>query len=262
MQHDTRADYRRFAKCPDPIDAVSLQGRCHASVGGELIAPVVEAGSMSGTRPPNIQVDDDLALRAWRPEDAPVVVEAFSDPAIQHWHFRRYDTEAESLRWIEACSDEWSAERSATWAIVWSSTAEVVGRVTIYTSLADGCGEVSYWVLPRSRRQGIASRACIAATLWAHELGLHRVQLEHSVENEASRRVAIRAGFLDEGVRRGAHLHADGWHDMRMYGHLESDRSHHSEWLQAERVTPINSSPHSADHRSSGASASDPEPAS
>lgn len=178
---------------------------------------------MSGTRPPDIHVDDELGLRAWRPSDGPVVADAFSDPDIQHWHFRRYDTEAEARGWIEARSEDWRAERAATWAIIWSATAEVVGRVTVYTSLEDGYGEVSYWVLPHARRRGIASRVCMAATLWAHELGLHRVQLEHSVENEASRRVALRAGFIEEGVRRGANLHADGWHDMRLYAHLATD---------------------------------------
>ena len=93
-----------------------------------------------------------------------MVVEAFATPDIQHWHFRRYDTDAEAREWI-----------------------------------------------------GVASRACVAATQWAHRLGLHRVQLEHSVHNEASGRVALRAGFVEEGVRRGANLHSDGWHDMRLY---------------------------------------------
>lgn len=178
---------------------------------------------MSGDRPPDIQVDDELALQAWGAEDAPLVVEAFADPDIQHWHFRRYDSEAEALEWIEASFADWQAERAATWAIVRKATAEIVGRVTIYTSLEDGYGEISYWVLPEARRRGVASRACTAATTWAHTLGLHRVQLEHSVQNDASRHVALRCGFIEEGVRRGANLHADGWHDMRLYAHLRTD---------------------------------------
>jgi RimJ/RimL family protein N-acetyltransferase len=35
--------------------------------------------------------------------------------------------------------------------------------------------------------------------------------------------VARRAGFKEEGVRRGANLHDDGWHDMRLYAHLSTD---------------------------------------
>ena len=190
---------------------------------GKLIEPVVAAGAMSGTSPPTIEVDDELALRSWRTGDAPVVVTAFSDPEIQHWHFRRYDTAEEAVGWIEECAANWRAERAATWAIVSRSTGEILGRVTIYTVLAEGHGEVSYWVLPSARRRGVATRACTAATNWAHTLGLHRVELEHSVENDASRRVAMRCGFTEEGVRRDANLHADGWHDMRLYSHLTTD---------------------------------------
>ena len=202
--------------------ALPGQGTVIMEAMGKLIPPVVPAGSMAGDRPPDVRIDDELVLRAWRVEDAPVVVEAFADPDIQHWHFRRYDDEAEALGWIEATFEDWRSERSATWAIVRTAT-DVVGRVTIYTSLEDGHGEVSYWVLPHARRQRVASRACIAAIEWAHALGLHRVQLQHSIANAASRHVALRCGFVEEGVRRGANLHADGWHDMRLYSHLASD---------------------------------------
>ncbi len=66
--------------------------------------------------------------------------------------------------------------------------------------LEDGYGEVSYWVLPSARGRGVATRACVAATRWAHDLGLHRIQLQHSTHNEPSRRVALKAGFVEEGI--------------------------------------------------------------
>ncbi len=188
---------------------------------GKLIAPVVIAGAMADTEQPVIAIDEDLELRPFLPTDAAAVVEAFSDPDIQHWHFRRYDTEAEAQEWIASCAEQWRVERGATWAIDHRSTG-VVGRVAIYTELQDGHGEVSYWVLPRARGRGVATRACVTATRWAHSLGLHRVQLQHSVHNETSRRVALRAGFVEEGVRREANLHRDGWHDMRLYAHVAS----------------------------------------
>ncbi|MDE0803012.1 MAG: GNAT family N-acetyltransferase [Acidimicrobiales bacterium] len=190
---------------------------------GKIIPPVVASGSMTGDGPPVIDIDDAVRLRAWRADDAGVVVDAFADPDIQRWHFRRYDTEREALDWIEATWRDWRAERAATWAVVWTDTDEVAGRVTVYTALEDGHGEVSYWMLPQFRRRGIASRACTAATRWAHALGLHRIQLEHSVENDASEHVALRCRFHEEGVRRGATMHADGWHDMRQYAHLATD---------------------------------------
>ncbi|MGH1493671.1 MAG: GNAT family N-acetyltransferase [Acidimicrobiales bacterium] len=189
----------------------------------KLIPPVVPAGAMSGSDQPEILVDEDLWLRPWHPGDAATVVEAFSTPDIQRYHFRHFATESDAQHWIEDCAEGWRSERSASWAIVERDDNRVVGRVTVYTSLEDGYGEVSYWVLPSSRGRGVATRACVAATRWSHELGLHRIQLEHSIHNEGSRRVALKAGFVKEGIRRGANLHADGWHDMVLYSHLATD---------------------------------------
>ena len=184
---------------------------------------MVEAGSLAGSLQPVVVAGNGLALRPWAIDDAPAVVRAFTDPDIQHWHFRRYETLAEAQVWINSELEGWSSERAVSWAIVRMDSDAVLGRVAIYPNLQDGYGEVTYWVLPDARGQRIATRATVAATKWAHDLGLHRVQLEHSTRNEASRGVAERAGFVSEGVRRAANLHDDGWHDMHLYSHLSTD---------------------------------------
>ncbi len=189
----------------------------------KTVPPVVPAGTMADRDQPQIVIDDGLVLRAWAPDDAPVVMAAFATPDIQRWHFRRFDTEADAGRWIADRNRLWTLETGASWAIVDRASVDVVGRVAIYPKLEDGHGEVSYWVLPSARGRGVATRACVAATDWAHDLGLNRVELQHSIHNAGSRRVALKAGFVEEGVRRGANLHDDGWHDMRLYSHLPTD---------------------------------------
>jgi [ribosomal protein S5]-alanine N-acetyltransferase len=189
----------------------------------KLIPPVVEPGTLAGRLQPTVEVDGELELRPFRRGDSTAVVLAFATPDIQRYHFRRMDDEGEAQRWIEDCADGWRSEKSATWAISEQSSGAVLGRVTIHLSASDGHGEVAYWVLPGARRRRVATRACVAATRWAHQLGLHRIQLEHSTRNEGSKWVASRAGFVLEGIRRGANLHADGWHDMVCYSHLSTD---------------------------------------
>jgi ribosomal-protein-alanine N-acetyltransferase len=54
-------------------------------------------------------------------------------------------------------------------------------------------------------------------------VGLHRVQLDHSTGNNASCRVAAKAGFRFEGTRRGQALPEDGWHDMHMHARVAGD---------------------------------------
>jgi RimJ/RimL family protein N-acetyltransferase len=187
-----------------------------------LIADVVGAGTLGATGQPVLAIDDELELRPFTAADVESVVAAFSTPDIQYFHSRHLDHD-EALDWIEECGTAWRSEKSATWAIADRRTATVLGRVAIYLALAGGRGEVSYWVLPDGRGRGVASRACVAATTWAHRIGLRRVELQHSTANSASRRVAVRAGFREEGVRRDALLHTDGWHDMVLYSHLASD---------------------------------------
>jgi RimJ/RimL family protein N-acetyltransferase len=67
--------------------------------------------------------------------------------------------------------------------------------------------DIGYGVHPDARRRGVATRAIRVLTRWLTEdadgPGLARVQLDHSVENDASCRVALAAGFPREGVRLG-----------------------------------------------------------
>lgn len=188
----------------------------------KLIADVVEPGTLAATDQPLVMIDEELDLRPFLADDVGAVVTAFSTPDIQYFHFRHLD-HAEALEWIEQCGTAWRSEKSATWAIVDRRTAHVLGRVTIHLSLAQGHGEVSYWVLPDARGRGVASRACVSATRWAHGIGIRRIELQHSATNTTSHHVAASAGFREEGVRREALLHADGWHDMVLHSHLSTD---------------------------------------
>ena len=188
-----------------------------------MIPDVVGAGVVSAAEQPTLTIDHTLVLRPFREDDVEAVVDAFSTADIQYFHARRLNHQ-EANQWILDSWQHWQSEHAATWAIETRPDCRVVGRVTIYLFLADGRSEVAYWVLPEGRGRGIATRACAAATRWAHSTGIHRVELQHSTKNEASQRVAVSAGFIREGVQREAGLHADGWHDMVLYAHLSTDQ--------------------------------------
>lgn len=187
------------------------------------VPPAIAAGAMADAVQPRVTVDEELALRPWEHGDAPAVLAAFSDPDIIRWHTRRLTTLDEATTWIETNIAAWTSERSSSWAIVDVSNEQVLGRTALHTQLEDGTAEIAYWVLPGARRRGVAARAAIAATAWGHAFGFHRIELEHSIHNQASCEVAKRAGFLVEGVKRASQLHADGAHDMHLHSHLMTD---------------------------------------
>jgi RimJ/RimL family protein N-acetyltransferase len=183
-----------------------------------LTAPVVPAGALSQVAQPILRAGD-LVLRPWAEGDAAALVAAFADPEIQRWHARTVESLAEASDMIARYQRAWRNETGAHWAV---TGPEVIGRVALRTvDLEEGCAEIAYWVTPAARGRGAAPGSAIALSGWAlGELGLHRLDLEHSVANAASCRVAQKAGFAYEGTRRSAVLHGDGWHDMHLHARI------------------------------------------
>ncbi len=166
---------------------------------------------------------DELVIRPWRLSDVDAVVAAFADPAIRRWHVRTMTDEAQARDWIRCWADSWAACSDADWAV--TDRDRVVGHVGFRKiDLLERRAGISYWTLPAARGRGVAVRAASAASAWMFEqLGLHRIELTHSMLNEASCRVAVRAGFAAEGVARSSGLHADGWHDMHVHARIAGD---------------------------------------
>jgi RimJ/RimL family protein N-acetyltransferase len=83
---------------------------------------------------------------------------------------------------------------------------------------------VGYLMAPWARGRGYATAALRAACLWGFEsLGLHRIEWQAYVGNEASRRVAQRAGFTLEGVARAGCLQRGEYRDAWTGALLASD---------------------------------------
>jgi len=62
-------------------------------------------------------------------------------------------------------------------------------------------GSVGYWLLPRARGRGLATRAVRLISSWAtREMGVTNLRLTTEPKNDGSRRVAERSGFRQTGV--------------------------------------------------------------
>jgi RimJ/RimL family protein N-acetyltransferase len=186
-----------------------------------LVPPAMAAGALASLAQPTIEVDG-LVLRPWTGGDASAVVGAYSEPTIQRWHVRSM-TPAEATAWIEAWVARWNADSGGGWAI--ASGSAVLGQISLRrVELADGLGELSYWVVPAARGDHVASRALRGLTAWLFgHLALNRLEVSHSTVNPPSCRVAANAGYRLEGTKRREALHADGWHDMHLHARLRDD---------------------------------------
>jgi [ribosomal protein S5]-alanine N-acetyltransferase len=186
-----------------------------------LIEPAVTPGSLARLAQPVLELND-FVLRPWQASDASAVAAAYSEPSIQHWHGRSM-TEDEARAWIDSWSGRWNRESGCGWAVAVGS--RLLGQISLRRlSLPDGVAELSYWVASAARGRGLATRALRALSDWVFDqLCLHRVELNHSVANPASCRVAEKAGYALEGIKRREGLHVDGWHDMHLHARLIDD---------------------------------------
>lgn len=182
---------------------------------------------MEGDRVPRFElgvvVDTQrLRLRPFTVDDVDDVVRAVDDPEIRRWlpWADGYDRD----RAVEYCTEEAhrAPESKLTWAI--DADDHLVGSIAlIRADWSDAKAEVGYWVAPWARRRGYAVEAVRGVAAYAYSIGFHRVELLAAVENAASRGVAERAGFTQEGVLREASRHGKGYTDMVLYAQLSGD---------------------------------------
>jgi RimJ/RimL family protein N-acetyltransferase len=149
----------------------------------------------------------DLIIRPPAVEDAAQAFELLNDPDVRRWNPARDCPDLEAAeRWCRSGAD-WSDGTHATWHAVDRASLTMVGNVSLFAIDADDrVAKIGYRVHPAARGRGVARQMLDAVARWAFESrGLMRVQLEHSVANVASCRVAEAAGFTYEGTARSAY---------------------------------------------------------
>lgn len=142
-----------------------------------------------------------MTLRQWRESDAPAVAAICQDPEIPRWtNVPSPYTEADAREFIRETLGGERAEMAR--AIVDSHDDRLLGAIGLRLP-APGVGEVGYWLAASARGRGAATRAVRLMCAWAfRQFSLARIQLHTLPGNEASERVAERAGFTREGVLR------------------------------------------------------------
>jgi len=163
-----------------------------------------------GEQPP-VLTDGVVRLRAWKPADAPAVWAACQDALIVRFlPVPQPYTEAVAREYVARRALDWSSEGERSFAITDATTGEVLGSIARHLR-AEHRAEFGYWLVPNARSRGVATRALRLFVDWSLETpGLIRLELYTHPENDASGRVAERAGFTREGVRRAWDLDRNG----------------------------------------------------
>ena len=112
---------------------------------------------------------------------------------------------ADDRRVIRYRSDALAADPAAErWLLsaVLDADGTLVGRIGCHSAPVNGRVEVGYSVRPECRRRGIATRILSTFSQWLADQGVQTVVLSVRPDNEASLRIARRAGFAQVGERQ------------------------------------------------------------
>ena len=170
------------------------------------------AGSRAGARrllialPDPALRDEVVALRAWAEDDVPALVRACADPLTQRYTSVPSPYTPEDARLfvaggrsdIEPAAGRRGAPRTRP---RWSARSGCTRSTSTARARRSATG-------PRPGRgaAGVATRALGLLSGWAVDpagLGLRRLELYAEPENDASHRVALRAGFVQGDLVRG-----------------------------------------------------------
>ncbi len=166
----------------------------------------------SGEAPPTL-TDGVVVLRAWEPQDAAWVVDACQDPLIARFMpIPQPYTRADAAWFVEqrALDRPSDDERERSFAIVDAGTGGGLGAISRHGPFGHRFA-FGYWLVPEARGRGMATRALRLIVDWTlSTTAAIRLELFTDVANDASGRVAVRAGFEREGIRRAWVVDRDG----------------------------------------------------
>jgi RimJ/RimL family protein N-acetyltransferase len=169
--------------------------------------------------------DGEIRLRAWEARDAPAVTAACQDPEIPRWTVVPHDyKERHAREFIAGTAANLADGRELAMAIV-DGDDRLLGALGISDfDWTDLKAEVGYWMAADARGRGIGTRATRMLAEWAlTSLGLERLELLAHPDNEASQRLAERAGFTREGTLRRYRRRHGVREDLVMFSMLAED---------------------------------------
>ncbi|MDQ3620066.1 MAG: GNAT family N-acetyltransferase [Actinomycetota bacterium] len=139
------------------------------------------------------------------------------------------------MSWADTASFETTLAFASGGALQWDAGTGMVFAIMIGGEAAGTIGfaqhaplaghaELGYWLRSDLCGRGLMTEAASSVVDYGFGvLHLHRIELRAAPSNVGSVRVAEKVGFKREGTLRHGARGADGWHDVDVYGLLESD---------------------------------------
>ena len=159
------------------------------------------------------------------------MVAACRDPVVQRFTRIPADYgEVHGRAFIAGAPGRRARGESLELAVAAADDGRLLGAIGLMMDRHDAArAEIGYWVGPWARNAGVAGRALALLSRWAlGPAGLARLDLNASVANAASIRVAERCGYVREGTLRKAWFRGPAREDLAVFSLLQEDLAEQS----------------------------------
>ena len=167
--------------------------------------------------------------------DAPDLFDYSRDPQVaKHVLWDAQTSVSEARAYVRYMLRRYRAGEPASWGIEEKETGRVVGTIGYmwYQRDNNAC-EVGYSLARRRWNRGYMTEALAEVLRFSfEELGVHRVEAQHEVENAASGAVMRKCGMRKEGTLRGRLYNKGRYVDVDLYAMLRED---YARWARTEK---------------------------
>jgi [ribosomal protein S5]-alanine N-acetyltransferase len=167
-----------------------------------------------------------LVLREITPDDAEDVFRIYSDPQVmRYWGAAPMGSIDEARRKIDGVARAFREHEGIRWAITHKGSDRLIGSCGHWRLIKQHLrSEIGYELAPEQWGQGIMPEAVGAIVRFGFErMGLHSIEAQIEPNNQGSRRVLEKLGFVQEGYFR-ENFYFDGtFTDTAVFSLLKAD---------------------------------------
>jgi RimJ/RimL family protein N-acetyltransferase len=174
-------------------------------------------------QPPATLSDGVVVLRELREDDRAVVLSTMRDPLVAAWLNMPPESGDDDFDALLHVTSQGRASGDRIDYTVTEAPADRALGAVIATRRHRDNYEIAYLAAPAGRGRGLMTRAVRLLCDWLLENGVGRLELRTHPGNEASQRLAHRAGFQREGLERKSIWLHDERADAFVWSRLPSD---------------------------------------
>lgn len=153
-------------------------------------------------KPPDSITDGVVALRTMRESDRAATLSAFADPLVREWlNMPPRPSDADFDAVMRTIRNGFESGDRYDYCVTEPPDDVSLGAVIASRRHRDNW-EVAYLARAEGRGRGLMTRAVRLLCDWLLEEGVGRIEIRTHPDNEASQKLAQRAGFLREGLER------------------------------------------------------------